>query len=137
MWRKGEGKAGEKCSACPVQEPWLQAREGCKDPPTHTQGRRIWGGSQQPIPGACLGWAGWLSAEGHRKEAQLGLNPSALGKSLNLHQLSLPLCKLKLVAALTPQELWRGLPKIMDMEGQANSILDGANSLLSGEEGCN
>lgn len=41
---------------------------------------------------------------------------SALDKPLNLHQLSLLLCKMEIVTALTSQGPWRGLHEIMDME---------------------
>lgn len=76
------------CGTYPVQEPWLQAREGCRPP----SGRRIRVGGQQAVPGVWHEWAVWPRGEecGLWSQAEPGLNSSALGKSLNLHhQLSL------------------------------------------------
>ena len=41
--------------------------------------------------------------EGVWREVQPGLSPSALGKSRNLHQLSLLLCEMETVMVLTSQ----------------------------------
>lgn len=49
----------EMSNTYPVQEPRLQAREGCRPPP----GRKIWVRGHQAVPGAWHRWTGWPTGE--------------------------------------------------------------------------